>query len=333
MLGGVEVTPGVPAVREGAELDRVYAGRPTVFALWSIPASERACALAMDAPLARWIAARCLGASDHEATRMLAPSPWTSALEGAFALACIEAARASRAPGPAPVFRAATDRWEDAREALGNGEIALWPGVVRAGAYTGSGALLCPASAARPAAERDPRWWTRAEALEIVCSLVCARESLGVEEVSGLEAGEVIVLGGNLRAGGPWGVEGPMRVRADDVECEVTVTGEGIVCAGGFLPVRRGTETMDEGAMSSDERTDVTDRRALLAGVRVEVEVVIARGAFTVGEVAAWRPGEVIALPSRVGAPVELRAGGRTVARGELCDVEGEVGVRVVELL
>jgi flagellar motor switch/type III secretory pathway protein FliN len=79
--------------------------------------------------------------------------------------------------------------------------------------------------------------------------------------------------------------------------------------------------------------TDASNRTALLATVTVEVEVVIARGSFAVGEVAAWRPGEVIALPTRVGEPVELRAGGRVVARGELCDVEGEVGVRVTELL
>jgi flagellar motor switch/type III secretory pathway protein FliN len=33
-----------------------------------------------------------------------------------------------------------------------------------------------------------------------------------------------------------------------------------------------------------------------------------------------------------LGGPVELRAGGRLLARGELCDVEGEVGVRVTEV-
>lgn len=79
--------------------------------------------------------------------------------------------------------------------------------------------------------------------------------------------------------------------------------------------------------------TDPASRTALLAGVPVEVEIVIARGVFAVGEVAAWRPGEVVALPTRVGEPVEIRAGGRVIARAELCDVEGEVGVRVLELL
>jgi flagellar motor switch/type III secretory pathway protein FliN len=35
----------------------------------------------------------------------------------------------------------------------------------------------------------------------------------------------------------------------------------------------------------------------------------------------------------RIGELVEVRAGGRVVARGELCDVEGQLGVRVTELL
>lgn len=89
---------------------------------------------------------------------------------------------------------------------------------------------------------------------------------------------------------------------------------------------------VDSAPQDSSVTTDA-GRTALLSSVPVEVEVVIARGSFAVGEVAAWRPGEVVALPTRVGEPVELRAGGRVIARGELCDVEGEIGVRILTLL
>ena len=74
-------------------------------------------------------------------------------------------------------------------------------------------------------------------------------------------------------------------------------------------------------------------RSEMLASLPVEVDVVIARGTFSVGEAAAWRVGEVISFPSRIGDAVVVRAGGRAVGRGELCDVEGEVGVRITELL
>jgi type III secretion protein Q len=41
--------------------------------------------------------------------------------------------------------------------------------------------------------------------------------------------------------------------------------------------------------------------------------------------------GDVIALGRRVSEPVLLRIGGAEVARGELVDIEGELGVRIRE--
>jgi flagellar motor switch/type III secretory pathway protein FliN len=48
-------------------------------------------------------------------------------------------------------------------------------------------------------------------------------------------------------------------------------------------------------------------------------------------EWAAMGEGDVIALGHPVGHSVLLRVGSQIVARGELVDVDGEVGVRVVE--
>lgn len=80
-------------------------------------------------------------------------------------------------------------------------------------------------------------------------------------------------------------------------------------------------------AQSTGVRTDV------LTALPVEVTVEIARAQCAVSEVASWRPGEVVTLATRVGDLVVVRAGGREVARGELVDVEGEVGVRILEVL
>lgn len=44
-------------------------------------------------------------------------------------------------------------------------------------------------------------------------------------------------------------------------------------------------------------------------------------------------PGQVLSLGRSLGGPVELRAGARTLARGELVEVEGELGVRITELV
>jgi flagellar motor switch/type III secretory pathway protein FliN len=60
--------------------------------------------------------------------------------------------------------------------------------------------------------------------------------------------------------------------------------------------------------------------------VRVEIGVAEMRAR----EWAAIGRGDVIALGRKIGEPVTLRVGGVTVARGELVDLDGEVGVRVL---
>jgi hypothetical protein len=44
-------------------------------------------------------------------------------------------------------------------------------------------------------------------------------------------------------------------------------------------------------------------------------------------------PGQVLSLGRTLGGPVELRAGARTLARGELVEIDGELGVRITELV
>jgi flagellar motor switch/type III secretory pathway protein FliN len=62
--------------------------------------------------------------------------------------------------------------------------------------------------------------------------------------------------------------------------------------------------------------------------VRVEVGAV----SMTAAEWARLRAGDVIETGRRLNEPVVLRVAGREVARGELCDIEGELGVRIREL-
>jgi flagellar motor switch/type III secretory pathway protein FliN len=54
---------------------------------------------------------------------------------------------------------------------------------------------------------------------------------------------------------------------------------------------------------------------------------------MSVAELLALAPGAVIGLGRPLGAPVELCAGEKLLARGELVDVDGELGVKVTELL
>jgi flagellar motor switch/type III secretory pathway protein FliN len=78
---------------------------------------------------------------------------------------------------------------------------------------------------------------------------------------------------------------------------------------------------------TNDTLTDIVVDAPVV--VRVELGSV----SLTASEWARLRPGDVIETGRRLSEPAILRVGGRAVARGELVDVEGELGVRVRELL
>jgi flagellar motor switch/type III secretory pathway protein FliN len=82
---------------------------------------------------------------------------------------------------------------------------------------------------------------------------------------------------------------------------------------------------------SKDDGSNALVEAALDAPVLVRIE--IGSVSMTAREWSALRPGDVIESGRRVSEPVVLRVAGREVARGELVDVEGEIGVRVREIL
>jgi type III secretion system YscQ/HrcQ family protein len=100
------------------------------------------------------------------------------------------------------------------------------------------------------------------------------------------------------------------------------------VARGGF-PCR-----LDDGAarvVGPYRRGSAMDE-ALARDLPVELTCELGRITLSAAEVLALAPGAIVTLPARVGAPVELCAGGRVLARGELIDVDGQVGVRIAEL-
>ncbi|MBN1208246.1 MAG: type III secretion system cytoplasmic ring protein SctQ [Myxococcaceae bacterium] len=70
----------------------------------------------------------------------------------------------------------------------------------------------------------------------------------------------------------------------------------------------------------------------LLADIPLQLAVELARVPVTADEVVALKVGHVIELHRSPGEPVELSVNGKVVARGELVEVEGQLGVRVLSL-
>jgi flagellar motor switch protein FliM len=70
----------------------------------------------------------------------------------------------------------------------------------------------------------------------------------------------------------------------------------------------------------------------LLADIPLQIAVELARVPVTADEVVALKVGHVLELHRSPGEPVELSVNGKVVARGELVEVEGQLGVRVISL-
>ena len=70
---------------------------------------------------------------------------------------------------------------------------------------------------------------------------------------------------------------------------------------------------------------DVEDLPVSLVFVAGEMEVAL-------GDLQGLAPGQVLDLRRPVEAHVEVRANGRTIGRGELVEIDGRVGVRMLEL-
>ena len=72
------------------------------------------------------------------------------------------------------------------------------------------------------------------------------------------------------------------------------------------------------------------DRRAFLSTLSLPVGAAMLGFARELASHPALASGDVVTLGRRVADPVVLRAGGVEIARGELIQIEGEVGVRIL---
>lgn len=84
-----------------------------------------------------------------------------------------------------------------------------------------------------------------------------------------------------------------------------------------------------------EEKSDAVSAsgKALMQELEVEAVVEVARTAVSAEDLIALTGGSVIRFDRPVSGPMDLRAGGKLIARGELVDIEGELGFRVLEVL
>ena len=141
----------------------------------------------------------------------------------------------------------------------------------------------------------------RIAALRIPLVLARGRAHIAVPRIAALRPRDVVLLGD----------EPEIRVARGGFACRLEAGALRILA-----PYQRG----------------VAMNEALARDLPVELVCELGRTTLSAKEVLELAPGAIVTLPDKVGATVALTAGGRTVARGELLDVDGQVGVRIVEV-
>jgi flagellar motor switch protein FliM len=75
------------------------------------------------------------------------------------------------------------------------------------------------------------------------------------------------------------------------------------------------------------------DMLDIAADVPIQVVAVLGKRNISVKEIAALKMGEVVDLNRPANEIVDLVAGGKLIAKGELVEIEGKLGVRIVKML
>jgi flagellar motor switch/type III secretory pathway protein FliN len=277
----------------------------------------------LESELARTLLARILG----RPIRLGDPRAVTGPeIDGAILALVAQVAR--RAHGPSDVLRP-----------LGAGFLRHGPGerrlVLRATVLLGSEAYAAQCFIdlrRRPAAARElgPADFAAFGELPVSLGVIVAASTAEALEVYALEPGDVWLPGRGWlvnRTGAPGGLSGPIFLGPPSSE---HVLAGRLGQAGEIVLLGVKSLRLDEERSVNDQDHDTATSEVVLDAplvVRVEMGSV----SMTMREWASLGAGDVIALDRRVGEPVVLRAAGLEIARGELVDIEGELGVRIRE--
>jgi type III secretion system YscQ/HrcQ family protein len=185
-------------------------------------------------------------------------------------------------------------------------------------------ALALDAREQTASVDRD-RLRRQAARLPIAARVELAATRVRAGEVAALGIGDAVVFDGlaaaAFGAAAPWPAALVIGARAGGHAAPIQIeVGGAVTVTGGFRAARQEIDM---------EPTGTTDVTAVLAAAPIEVVAELGRITLRGDELLGLAPGAVLALPGGRGS-VALRVGGELWAEGEIVDVDGELGVRVL---
>jgi type III secretion system YscQ/HrcQ family protein len=278
----------------------------------------------VEAALAGKLARAALGL---EETELGAPRPLTLAEEGALeflvaALAGADVAQVTGVVGEAAVAAFAGP--------VGDGWLAVAHAHVVSPVGDGWARLIVPDVARLGAPPLRALAAIEAHAIRfadahVALRLEVGRTAVARSDLSGLGVGDVILF---ERFGVRDARGGPVTLRLGRGGFGARLDGDALTIEEHFR-LNRGVSTME---FDPSQKGDAASADQLLRELPVEVVCELGRVTMSGRELLELRPGVVIPAGRPLSGPVDLTVGGRVVARGELVDVEGEIGVRITQL-
>ncbi len=283
-------------------------------------------ALELDPRTASLVADRTLGGDGEDVSAPVAPL--TDAERGAIAYAAARAVAEAKLPF---VVRGVATSPATLAGVLGDGGAAVLPARVRVGGAEGLARMWLPESTIAPARARAPSdLRTAVGRIPLTLTAEAAWGSIAAADLAALREGDAVLLDESrlrLEDGAPAGsvrarIAGATRL---ELRCALTATEIRIeeITAGVAPGVEEGSK------METQTKTDGTDRAG---DAPIEVAIEIARFTLPLSEVASLAAGEVLATGRAIGERVTLRANGEAIATGELVEIEGEVGMRILSV-
>jgi type III secretion system YscQ/HrcQ family protein len=196
--------------------------------------------------------------------------------------------------------------------------------------------LPVPASSGEEAARRRERIARHGSRLAWIQTWLWAeigRVEIVASDLASLQAGDVVLLDElSVRCDRGEGGTAKLRAglgRAGCFEADIALDGEGYTAT-----LRSFRNEPFERAEPQEERMKEPPREGaeLLSDIPLQIAVELGRIPLTAEQVLALHLGQVVELNRGPGEPVELSVNGKLIARGELVEVEGQLGVRIVSI-
>jgi flagellar motor switch protein FliM len=169
---------------------------------------------------------------------------------------------------------------------------------------------------------------------------------LGPDDIANLETGDIVILENHEIAKSPSGVEGNVFVKLGlgqngGLRGRVFTEGENVRLEIHEIVVQEQppeAPMVEEGegpppeASAIENADNLNETQGLLRDVDAPVVVELGRIRMNTAQVARLRTGQILRLPRGPNDPVDLVVNGKLFARGELIEVDGELGVRLLQV-